>query len=522
MSGKNLLTYPYTYKTKTVKGITFTDTGDGTITINGTADGEASCYMKSPSDVPLFKLPIGEYVYTCEGVKDDASYYSNIYYYDNKGFRNLMCTVTKDSPNGIISITNEIFENYQAILLEIVVKNGVTVSKVVLKPMITLASETDDTYEPYCGGIASPNPDYPQEIKGLGDGGTIEVKTCGKNLLKNTATTKTMGGVTFTVNEDKTITLNGTATTDLNYVFNWNIDATKKSVLASIHKISGSASSDSNISFFAFDSRWWGAYGPTINSVERKLNNYDFIIFRIQVKKDTVCTNLKVGLMVRYETVTDGTYEPYTETQALIPISTPLYDGDYIEAFADGSGQIVRTMGSIVYDGSSDEGWYQETTRFYTAKIADAVQCDTSKSGKKAYANQLRLVNTGETSNAQNDNSFTIASTKNLYLRINSITDISSLRTHLSINPLHVVYTLATPTTEPLTASQVAEFMKLQTFKGVTHVTAGGEVTVRYYCDADNGEDVAMLLRKLYAAENKANNLEARVAELEVAIAALG
>lgn len=47
-SGKNLIPYPYADTTKTVSGITFTDNGDGTITANGTATGNAD-FMVSDS-----------------------------------------------------------------------------------------------------------------------------------------------------------------------------------------------------------------------------------------------------------------------------------------------------------------------------------------------------------------------------------------------------------------------------------------------------------------------------------------
>lgn len=44
------------------------------------------------------------------------------------------------------------------------VSNGATLDNVKLYPMIRLASVSDDTYEPYTNG-ASPNPDYPQDIR---------------------------------------------------------------------------------------------------------------------------------------------------------------------------------------------------------------------------------------------------------------------------------------------------------------------------------------------------------------------
>ena len=41
VSGKNLIPFPYYETTKTVNGITFTDNGDGTIAVDGTASSDA-------------------------------------------------------------------------------------------------------------------------------------------------------------------------------------------------------------------------------------------------------------------------------------------------------------------------------------------------------------------------------------------------------------------------------------------------------------------------------------------------
>ena len=55
--GKNLLKYPYAETTKTENGITFTDNGDGTITVNGTAAGN-SHFRFETSNAPL-DIPAG-------------------------------------------------------------------------------------------------------------------------------------------------------------------------------------------------------------------------------------------------------------------------------------------------------------------------------------------------------------------------------------------------------------------------------------------------------------------------------
>lgn len=48
--GKNLLPYPYSDTTKTVNGITFTDNGDGSVTISGTANDNAYFYLQRNAD----------------------------------------------------------------------------------------------------------------------------------------------------------------------------------------------------------------------------------------------------------------------------------------------------------------------------------------------------------------------------------------------------------------------------------------------------------------------------------------
>lgn len=81
------------------------------------------------------------------------------------------------------------------------------------------------SFEPYVGGTASPNPDYPQEVQTvtgrqvvtISDGGSqsqdYEINL-GKNLLPYpyVETTKTKSGITFTVNSDGSVTVSGTST----------------------------------------------------------------------------------------------------------------------------------------------------------------------------------------------------------------------------------------------------------------------------------------------------------------------
>lgn len=85
-----------------------------------------------------------------------------------------------------------------------------------------MLSSEGGTYEPYTGGIPSPNPEFPQEIISVEN---PEVAVCGSNLIPfpyAEGTSKTMNGITFTVNDDGSITVDGTASALAFFTFNYS------------------------------------------------------------------------------------------------------------------------------------------------------------------------------------------------------------------------------------------------------------------------------------------------------------
>lgn len=84
-------------------------------------------------------------------------------------------------------------------------------------PMLNVG-ETQAPYEPYTGNQPSPNPDYPQEIKIPGSDGSLEVRVFGAQLITKTYTSATINGITYTVNDDGSVTANGKATSNSFFV----------------------------------------------------------------------------------------------------------------------------------------------------------------------------------------------------------------------------------------------------------------------------------------------------------------
>ena len=159
-TGKNLLKYPYIAADDMSQGIIFTDNKDGSISISGTATGVVYYNLYSNIDGKRLTLASGTYKLVVKGRSK-----CNVIVSNN------ISTVTN---GGTFTIT----DGHNEIYCYIIVQEDLTVDETIY-PMIQLASITDESYEPYTGGIPSPSPDYPQEIKSVVN---PTVKICGKNL----------------------------------------------------------------------------------------------------------------------------------------------------------------------------------------------------------------------------------------------------------------------------------------------------------------------------------------------------
>lgn len=201
-TGKNLLKYPYIETTKTELGITFIDNKDGSINVSGTGTDAVYYNFYQNRDGKRLTLASGTYKLVVKGrSKCDVIV--------NNG-------VSATINTGTFTTTDE----HNEIYCYIKVPKGLAVDETIY-PMIQLASSTDESYEPYTGGKPSPNPDYPQEIKSVGDSGSVAVKVTGKNILdmRNSRESITNSGVTYARNADYSFTRTGTATDSIGNVW---------------------------------------------------------------------------------------------------------------------------------------------------------------------------------------------------------------------------------------------------------------------------------------------------------------
>lgn len=150
--GKNLLPYPFYQTTRTNNGITFTDNGDGTITANGTATANATFDLTASIANSTLYLASGLYTVSLGVSGGSSSTYliSVACGTEDKGSSTPVSTLIVEGDTVYSSEYTFDATGYPWVgRMYISVRSGYTCNNVVFKPMLRLASETDDTWEPY-------------------------------------------------------------------------------------------------------------------------------------------------------------------------------------------------------------------------------------------------------------------------------------------------------------------------------------------------------------------------------------
>lgn len=341
-----------------------------------------------------------------------------------------------------------------------------TITPITIKPM--LYQDGDGTFEPFTGGIASPNPEYPQEPKFVGDYNEdtqkydIDFMTSGKNLFN----------INGNVNVDGYSKEQKTTNTVENGVLTCNVNsATAHGVGQRLYGLKGKTISVSaklkslgeatlgNMYIYESSGGYKAVGNTTALDKVFAINNYTCATDDIVVAfAGTGGTGVQFyDIMVNYGAKFVD-YEPFTGFETTtVELNQPLRElpngvKDTIE-----NGVVTRRVGEITYDGSSDENWdlnglYGEKyVRFSTSapnittsayKVGNVI-CD--KFPYRPY----------EDSSVSPDSEYIIAGSGYMYVLIEksrlSESTAQGFKTWLQSNPITVWYQLATPTTEQIT-----------------------------------------------------------------------
>ena len=319
VKSENLIPYPYTETTKTTNGVTFTDNGDGSIMVNGTATSDA--------DFMLLRGPVQGYSesYFLSGCPTGGS---DTTYYISEGF-----TMSKDTGNGVV--LNNLPSDQ---VWRIVIKSGTTVNNLVFRPMLNVGTEA----KPYSKWFA-----------GLKNAFFKEIVSTGKNLIPYPYYDKSrvINGITYTVNSDGSILLNGTATANSSFVLVSNLSPIKLDKSEN-YFLSGCPSGGGFKSYRIFiqNTTYEQGYSDVGKGVVFTTEYTDYYIFII-IEEGVTVNNLVFRPMLNHGT-TALPYEPYTSDtlSAATPIELAEYDVAYPE-----TGETKRNSGKKVFDGT--ETW---------------------------------------------------------------------------------------------------------------------------------------------------------------------
>ena len=513
-------------------------------------------------------------------------------------------------------------------------ESGKTFANLVFYPMIRLASSEYSDFEPYVGGIPSPNPSYPQRIGGLGDKGYFDgillqgsyisdtgiyredgTYVCNKNRIKCSyqdlieliyeEDIREMHVLFYDINGTFiSSTYVGDGTTKVNYLSvnapygaeyfcfdigdpisgfsltyvkhicvrvnnkyiaeyrtsGKNILDFKKYDFIHYHSITYSIEddivvftpTDTNDPYLGeaiikgesiangkhvIDVRGASTVTITVSNTDFSKNYYTpfdkykkslgYHVFTsgvpIELPEGTEYINVRIGMQngelkeyrttIQIEKGSEATsYEKYHEVVASVPITSPLYDGDYIKINADGSGKLVRTRGSIIYDGVNRKFTGKSSTTnniaFYDSTVPNCAVEPNRDAVSDVYCNRMISCAYYDIfSKSYIGICYDYGKTGELRFGFGMDSELTTLELAnewLKTTNLRVVYRLATPTEEDLTSDQIAQLIKLYTFEGVTNINCGGEAEVLYFRNTTNGNAFGSMY-KLLQNEARAN-----------------
>lgn len=305
---KNLL--KNTAVTTTINGVTFTVNSDGSITATQTTTAPENATIYVATDITLSP---GTYILTGDD-EIKTSGFGAIRFYINGTIYSSDTAYTFDTEVTISSVM-------------IFVWKGVNINgSKTIYPMLRYADITDDTYEPYTESIDE------RLIKNKSDI-AVNKSTLGyqcKNLFKNTAVSQTAYGVTFTVNDDKSIIVDGTATRNIYFnIGEYYFEADKQYIL------NGCPSGGSGTKYFLAYSGMAGHQYDTGSGTTFSVSESVTKAMLLVIVSGQTVSNLTFYPMLRYADILDDTYEPYQPSlKEQVPYSISLPSKSTSESYS--------------------------------------------------------------------------------------------------------------------------------------------------------------------------------------------
>lgn len=317
-------------------------------------------------------------------------------------------------------------------------------------------SVTADTfvYEKFTGGIASPNPDYPQEIEATV---VSEVKTVGNNLFaKDTSNLKYYD-----------LEMNLTDST-VWYLQELNVQNLSQITISGINMYGTSVVGKTNYGMEKI--------GDIRNSVY-DVSAYDTIYYSIHTN------NFETAQVEEGSVATE--YEPYTETVQTLTNPITLYKiGDVQDKIVGGN--VVRKFKEVVFDGSDEESWSIQASNDSTVLFrmnnglytTYGCRLNDYSTGYLCSHTKPNSTNAGGT---QTDiGSYVYTNTFRIRVPIELASTADEFIAWLSDNHITCIFPLQNEETEPLPLADKLSLSSLPTYNTVTHLSTDAEIEPTY------------------------------------------
>lgn len=450
------------FHTESQGGATVTNNRDGSFTVSGsgalTADFQQRITYTHEETLKLLKVGALKIIK------------STVYPMVEFGITNAETGVWKKNSNSFLGkqldIVAEDLQNGNYLVVKFFGAKDTAIAPGTIKPM--LYQDGDGTFEPFTGGIASPNPEYPKEPKFVGDYNEdtqkydIDFMTSGKNLFN----------INGNVNVDGYSKEQKTTNTVENGVLTCNVNsATAHGVGQRLYGLKGKTISVSaklkslgeatlgNMYIYESSGTYKVVSNTTALDTVFAINNYtcqtDDIVVAFASGNGTGVQFYDI--MVNYGAKFVD-YEPFTGFE-----TTTLQLNQPLRALPNGvkdtieNGVVTRRVGEITFDGS--KMWYKNSGSnsnnwmYYVtiAHIRAKGLCDSLPHNEIAEINSDGAMINRVGFNF-NHNATVMYLNVGYYMEQAGLTNtVENLKTWLQSNPITVWYELATPTTEQIT-----------------------------------------------------------------------
>ena len=337
----------------------------------------------------------------------------------------------------------------------------------------------------------------------------------GKNLLDNTATTKISNGITFTVNSDKTVNVNGTNDTSANS----SLIINRYDLSPGTYILNGCPSGGSSTTYRLVIQKTsdWSLLGLDTGSgsAQFTIDEATNIQVAIFIQKGQTISNLLFKPMIRLSSIIDDTYEPYgvmpspdypseienIEGNIELKVTNGLEETDenYQEQVATFPLGEEKLMGGSYL---ADDGIHHKRKQYVFTGNETGWNYNSEQNA--FWIRNRQISNCKKQAHAKLCNYFPYSSSSFYVAEINTLCENSSStipmfifkvstdvansletwKTWLQNHNLIVEYELAEPETVPYTEEQQEAWNNIKNltlFEGVNHISSDANMVLKYY-----------------------------------------